>query len=201
MPNWCSTSYMIEGPHETLKKINDAILYHEVQENSSPDWEGNVLLALGITWKQSTPDGKNYYMRGFIQDSPSLGENTLEFYAEEAWGVTDFNLVLEKNFPDIKVYFNGEEPNMEVYLTNDKEGKYFPNRYFVDTCINGAYNLEYFETKEKAYKWLSEISNNKVTNEEQVEAFNKEPLDEDDFICIHEFSIVDNNKVKIKTEV
>lgn len=200
MPNWCTTDYVIEGPHETLKKINDAILHHEVEENSSSDWEGNVLKALGITWER-IPDEKGYYMKGFIQDSSFLDEDTLKFYAEEAWGITDFNLVLEKNFPDIKVYFNGEEPNMEVYLTNDKEGKYFPNRYFVDTCINRVYNSEYFKTKEKAYKWLSEISNNKVTNEEQVEAFNTEPLDEDDFIYIHEFAIVDNNKVRIKTEV
>ena len=194
MPNWCTTSYMIEGPHETLKKINDAILHHEVQENSSSDWEGNVLLALGITWKQNTPDGKGYYMRGFIQDSPSLGENTLEFYADEAWGVTDFNEVLEKNFPDIKVYFIAEEPGMEVYITNDAEGKFFPTRYYVDTCIKDDYQSEYFETEEEAYKWLSDITQGKITNEEQVNAFNSDVEDTDDFIYVYEFKIVNAQK-------
>lgn len=204
MPNWCTTDYVIEGPHEILEKIHEAILYPEVEEEASVEWEGNVLNTLGISWDRLDPNNEDKpydYMRGFIGGITKFNRNTLKFYAEEAWGVTDFNLVLEKNFPDIKVYFNGEEPDMEVYLTNDKEDKYFPDRYFVDTCINEVYNSEYFKTKDKAYKWLSKISNNKVTNEEQVEAFNKDPLNEDDFIYVHEFAIVDNNKIRIKTEV
>lgn len=49
MPNWCLTDYMIEGSEESLKKINDALLNHDVAEDSSENWEGNVLIALGYT--------------------------------------------------------------------------------------------------------------------------------------------------------
>ena len=197
MPNWCSTSYMIEGPHETLKKINDAILHHEVEEGSSPEWEGNILKALDIKWKRYDPDfphQRHSYMRGFINEPPSLGENTLEFDAEEAWGVTDFGEVLEENFPDIKVYFIAEEPGMEIYITNDAEGKFFLTRYYVDTCIKNDYQSEYFETKEEAYKWLSDITQGKITNEEQVDDFNSDVENIDDFIYVHEFKIVNDQK-------
>ena len=35
--------------------------------------------------------------------------DTLSFYAEEAWGLTDFNEVLAEHFPDIKIYWVVEE--------------------------------------------------------------------------------------------
>ena len=51
MANWASSSYVIEGPAKTLKKIYKAIKHPVVQEKSSEDWEGNVLLTLGINWE------------------------------------------------------------------------------------------------------------------------------------------------------
>ena len=141
MANWASTDYVIEGPKETLKKIYDAIQHPDTSEGDN-GWEGGVLKALGITWKERQSDGSGYYMRGFIQDPESVEFNpetdkVLTFYAEEAWGATDFNEVLEKEFPDIKVYYNVIEEGEEIYATNDKEGKYFTDRFIVDTCING----------------------------------------------------------------
>ena len=195
MANWASTAYAIEGPKEALEKIEKAILEHPVEEGSSEDWEGNVLKALNIDWEPNTPDGKGYYMRGFIQDEPWFDGDTLRFYAEEAWGATDFHEVLEKNIPDIKVFYVVEEEGGDVYATNDKEGKYFPERYWVNICINNDWDSDYFTEESSIYTWLSKKTNGEVTDANSVETWNDkhEELEDDDenFVSIHEIEIVE----------
>ena len=119
MANWASVAYAIEGPEKTLEKIEQAILQHEVKENSSDTWEGNVLYALGAKWTERE-HGVGDYMRGFINDEPWwFNDTTLRFSAEEAWGLTDFAEVLMRNFDDINVFWIVEEPGMVIYETND----------------------------------------------------------------------------------
>lgn len=194
MANWAYTNYVIEGTKETLNKIYDAIQHPDTSEGDE-GWEGGILKALGITWKESQPDGSGYYMRGFIQEdtiSFNEAENSLSFSAEEAWGATDFHKVLEENFPDIKVFYVVEEENEDIYATNDKEGKYFPDRFYVDTCIEGDYQSDYFTDKKDVFKWLKELSLGNIRNEKDVEDFNDKAAEDisDDFISIHEFKIV-----------
>ena len=198
MANWAYTSYAVEGSKETLKKLEQAILYPDIQEGSAEGWEGNVLRALGITWKQNSPDGSGYYMRGFINDEPWWQEEDyaiLRFDAEEAWGITDFDEVLTENFPELKVYWSTEETGMGIYKTNDKEGKYFPERFWVDTCIDGNYRSEYFKNEEAVYNWLSGITDGKVKNAQDAEDFNSDyensEASDENFIYIHQFTICD----------
>ena len=205
MANWAWTDYVVEGPEETLQKIYDAFHHHEVEEGSTASWEGNILKALGITWKDrkiisKKKDGeitflktKGYYMRGFIQDAPYWdNDGNLRFSAEEAWGATDFHELLEMNFPDIKVYYFVEEG---IYATNDKEGKYFKNRFYADCCIDGEYFSEYFMHESDMFKWLYRITDGRVDTMEKADAFNEEYEDsedsDDNFIFIYKCSIVD----------
>ena len=194
MANWAFTDYVVEGPHETLAKIYEAIKNPDTSEGDE-GWEGGVLKALGITWEERTPDGKGLYMRGFIQEEPSLGENTLEFYAQEAWGATDFNEALEGAFPDIKVFYKVGEEGGEVYATNDKEGKYFSERFYVDTAIDDEYDSEYFKDEESMWQWLTQRFQQKIHSMKDVEKWNEkhEELCDDDenFINIYKFAIID----------
>ena len=54
MANWAQTSYRIEGNSEDLQELNDlckAFLSKErpvMEEGASEEWEGNIILALGI---------------------------------------------------------------------------------------------------------------------------------------------------------
>ena len=67
MANWAQTSYRIEGNSEDLQELNDlckAFLSKErpvMEEGASEEWEGNIILALGI-------DKGSSYLRGFIQE-------------------------------------------------------------------------------------------------------------------------------------
>lgn len=198
MANWASTDYVIEGPKETLKKIYEAIQHPIVKPGSEESWEGNVLNTLGIKWKTRQPDGSGYYMRGFIQDKECIEfdhekDDTLSFYAEEAWGATDFNEALENAFPDIKVYYNVVEEDGEVYATNDKDGKYFPYRWHVEACFDGNYLYEDFTTAKAMYEWLSDNTDGRVKNAQDAEGFNSDyedsEADEENYILIHKVEI------------
>lgn len=88
-----------------------------------------------------------------------------------------------------------EESGCDVYCTNDKEGKYFPERYWADTAQDDIYQSEYFVTEEAMYKWLNEKYG--VKSEEEVEAWNANYKDsatkDENFIYIHEFEVIDGN--------
>lgn len=187
MPNWCGTDYIISGSKDTIHKIYDAISNSTVKPNSSKDWEGNVLLTLGIAFDESK------YMRGFINDDARIehdGEDTsiLIFSAEEAWGPTDFCKALKKEYQDdIEIYWYAAEPGMEIYETNDSEGVYFDNGYYVDTFVNGNYQDKYFSSEKEVLDWLTD--NFGLKSMKDVEEFNKK--NDDYYIYVHEIRIVD----------
>ena len=194
MANWACTTYVIEGPKDTLQRISDAIKNPITVEKSSKGWEGNVLNTFGIDFNCEI-NGRPAYLRGFIDADAEWEKDHLKFYAEEAWGTTDFKEVLEKYFPDIKVYFVTTEESCGVFETNDKEGKYFPDRYYIDVCINGDYDIEYFAHEDEMYKYIKKLTDGKVCNVDDVNKFNEkheEDGDEDEnFILIHTCRIVD----------
>lgn len=113
MANWASTSYRIEGNQKDLQELNNlykAFMNKErpvMEEGASENWEGNIVLALG------EEIGDNY-IRGFIHTC-ELSDGLLKICAEEAWGATDFNKLLEKHYDGMKVYFIVEEEMCEVY--------------------------------------------------------------------------------------
>lgn len=189
MANMASVSYRIEGPKEILEKIKDAIVMAMPDKKHWTEYRACEILGFSYETIDKASLG------GEISEEPSLGENTLEFYAEERWGLQDFAELLEKHFPDIKVYWTVEECGMEIYCTNDKEGKYFPERYWVDACIDSIYNSEYFKTKKDAYEWLDKLTYGRVKSEEDAEEFNADYEDAgtdcENFIYIHEFEVVE----------
>lgn len=195
MPNWASTSYAIEGPKKTLEWIEKAI-QESLSDKESCGWEVDILDKLGAKYEpRNIESHSGHHLRGHILDETLQWKgDALRFDAEEAWGVTDFDDCLKAKFPDITVYWIVQEEGCEVYQTNDREGKYFSDRYWVDTCIDGQYQSEYFKTEEAAYKWVSEITNGRVSSEAEAEAFNDDYADsegsDENFIYVHKFDVI-----------
>lgn len=201
MANWASTSYVIEGPRKTLEWIERAI-FESLANNEACGDERDILDRLGIKWEpRNIESHTGHYLRGAILEETTRWEgDILRFDAEEAWGVTDFDDCLKSKFPDIKVFWVTQEEGCEVYQTNDAEGKYFPDRYWVDTCIDAIYKSEYFKTEEAAYKWLSTITSGRVTDEDSASQFNDDyadsGADDENFIYIHKFDIISTPSCK-----
>lgn len=192
MANWASTSYAIEGGKEELNKLYeliDGFMKHKLEpvaEKASNSWEGNIVKSLGATEEQMNQN----YLRGFIEDY-DLCDNVLCIHAEEAWGASDFRHVLRQLMPNLNIYFIVEEPGCEVYATNDENGKYFSDRYYVDAYVNGNYESDYFKTEERAMAYVATLLGMESVSKNELESWNKDHEDGDDFIYIHEFEIVD----------
>jgi len=188
MANMASVAYAIEGSEESLKKIAEALIVAVNSDDKRYEmYQAAEYLKLPIT------DGTR--LGGEIEEEPTWDEKTgaLRFWSEERWGLQDFAELLEKQFLDIKVYWVVEESDMEIYCTNDKEGKYFHDRYWVDTAIDDIYNSEYFKTEEQVYEWLAKLTYGRVKSKEDVEKFNSDyedsGTDDENFIYVHEFEI------------
>lgn len=150
MPNWCSTAYAIEGNATELKKLYELMKDLEkrqkpsVQNGFGTTWLGCLVEALGESWEK-------IYCRGTWDNLKFNGE-VLTFNTETAWSPCNemFDMVCEK-YPTLRYFYQSEEPGMCEYWTNDDEGKYFPDRYYVDVCTSEEeYYSEYFQTW-KAY--------------------------------------------------
>lgn len=181
-----SVAYAIEGSEESLKKIAEAIIKAIHSKDKRYEmYQAAEYLKLPIT------DGTS--LGGEIEDEPELENGVLRFWSEERWGLQDFADLLEEKFTDIKVYWIVEEPGDDIYCTNDKEGKYFPKRFYVDACIDGFCSPGLFETEEEAYTWLDKLTNGRVKSKEDVEKFNADyedsGTDDENFIYIHEFKV------------
>lgn len=131
MPNWAYTQYHAVGDKEQIQKLHS--IMDELECMKAPGlhdngfgstWLGNLIIKLGGDWKK-------IYCRG-SWDNLCLNDDSLDFTVESAWGeLNEVREFIEKNFPDIKLYYQSEEPGMVIYVTNDDTGEYFPERYYL----------------------------------------------------------------------
>ena len=188
MANMSSVAYAIEGPQKNLEKILEAICL-AVADNKGHWEEWQACINLGFTEQELG----NKRLGGEISEDPDIVDGALRFWAEERWGLQEFEELLRQKFPDIKAYWVVQEEGCEVFCTNDREGKYFPERYWVDTAQDDIYQSEYFITEEAMYEWLNEKYG--VKTKEEVDAWNQDYEatgdDCENFIYIHEFEIVE----------
>ncbi|MEZ7675887.1 hypothetical protein O3603_11260 [Prevotella sp. 20925_1_30] len=191
MANWASTSYAIEGSKSDLERvfnvINDFVKSNvkPVEANASKKWEGNIVKALGASEEQM----KNNYLRGFIQTYEII-DGVLYIEAEEAWGATDFRHLLAKLMPKLTIYYIVEECGCEVYATNDCDGKYFTESYYVDICIDGDYFNDYFNTEEQVLSYVAQLLKKESVTMKDIDEWNEEQDDNENYIYVHEFKYV-----------
>ena len=191
MANWASTSYAIEGNNSDLERmfnvINDFVKSNvkPVEANASKEWEGNIVKALGASEEQM----KNNYLRGFIQTYEII-DGVLYIEAEEAWGATDFRHLLAKLMPKLTIYYIVEECGCEVYATNDCDGKYFTESYYVDICIDGDYFSEYFDTEKQVLAYVAQLLKKESVTMKDIDEWNEEQDDSENYIYVHEFKYV-----------
>ena len=191
MANWASTSYAIEGSKSDLERVFNVIddfvkgNVKPVEENTSKEWEGNIVTALGATDEQM----KNNYLRGFIQTYEII-DGVLHLEAEEAWGTTDFRHLLAKLMPMLTIYYIVEECGCEVYATNDCDGKYFTESYYVDICIDGDYFSEYFDTEKQVLAYVAQLLKKESVTMKEIDEWNEEQDDNENYIYVHEFKYV-----------
>lgn len=193
MPNWCSTAYAIEGDAKEVKSLYETM--KELQERKEPSvengfgttWLGCLVDALGGDWNE-------VWCRGDWSNLQFNGE-ILEFDTMTAWAPCNatFDFV-SKKFPTLRYYFQAEESGMAEYWTNDREGKYFPDKYIVDLYLpNGKWLNERFSDLTEVFKWFEEIAGQPVKSQQEILTVVEEwqQQNNDSFCDIYEYKIDD----------
>ncbi len=124
MPNWNKTKYVFTGSKEEIGKFNEIIektLSNE--ENKSGDFGNNWL---GFIVKELNENPYEIDCRGWIENPKLINKTTLKFTTWTAW-TSCFEMfeMICKKFPTLEYYFISEEPLCCIFVTNDKEKKYF----------------------------------------------------------------------------
>ncbi len=189
MPNWCDTTYKCVGDPKEVRSLYKVIQRNakrktpRVKNGFGVQWLGCIIDALGYDWEQ-------YQFRGEISHFYLL-DNVLTVHQNTAWAEQEgFRQVIEKAFPSIKVYYREEECGCEVYHTNDIAGRFFPERYFLDSYEDPMY----YETIEEAAVSVSGIVGHQVKPSvqaitEALDQYQEDHEDEDIFYSFHEFSV------------
>ena len=197
MSNTCFTTYKVVSENKkdvtklfkTIKRLDGRKT--PLVKNGWYDpklWLGCLVKALG-------GDPNKVYCRGTITFY-EMEDDVLTLHTETAWAeMSETRHFIESCFPGMKIYYIEEESGCEIFNTNDSEGIYFKDRYYLD----GFDDSEYFETLEEAAVYVKEIVGHEV--EATVKAIDKalsdyvEENEEDDPDCyysFHEFTVLES---------
>ena len=190
MANICLTYYVIEGEKEEVKdlykKLNRLLeMEKSLLENGfGKGWLGNIVGLFG-------GDTKKTPCRGDFSNLDIDANGTLLYLnTETSWVDMPevFDLVMSK-YKTLSYYFRAEECGVAYHATNDVEGKYFSERYVVETSLSC---MRIFENVEEICNCFEELTSVTVSNIEElgVEADKFNENDRGDFFCFHEIEVV-----------
>lgn len=119
MANYCISNYVFTGKEEEISKLYSILTECFNTESLEDEWIGKIAMQIGLS-----PD--NVYCRGWVRNINLKTKQILKLVTESAWSPC-FQLfdLISKKFPSINYYFKATEPNCDVYLTNDREKKFF----------------------------------------------------------------------------
>ena len=191
MPNWVDVMYKVEGDKHELEHLRSSIEYlKNLSEQFLPNsWDG---LWLGCLVKYLGGDPDKMYCRGEITEY-QIEDDVLSIRMNCAWGeMNEVRHFLEKYYTSIKIYYFAEG-ECDPY-TNDKDGKYFPERYILDDEQDV---WEEFKTLDDAVKYMESIYNRPFPKDvskikEILEEMTEGDDAEYDYIYFEEVEVVDD---------
>ncbi len=193
MANTCFTNYVVEGPAWALVDLYQKMKYLECtpfiassKHAWGPTWLGALVLILN--GKINGPEG--VYCRGMWCNLAYDG-TILTFDTETAWmEMEEFRHFLERHYVDLKIYYRSEEEGNNYYVTNDSDGKYFPDRFIVDIEADDYHE---FQTEKEALSFIENLIGRKLApTESPNEALEDWGEINNTYAAYKEFSVIDN---------
>lgn len=139
MPNWCNTTYKVTGEKEkvegflaVLKELS-AMPAPGLSENGfGSNWLGNVVIKMG-------GDPEEHYSRGewfFEDETQPIKDGVLSLTVLSAWKeMAGWRAFMEKAF-SVKIYYLAEELGGDIFQTNDRERRFFPDEWYLSYSSN-----------------------------------------------------------------
>lgn len=181
MPNWCRTSYTFytdtEKGREQLadfyNKLTASISGKHLcitKSDFGNKWLGNVIHAFTPQFLKLMPDnaictyeGYDVRFRGSVIDIMTHGDNEVLVITETAWGpMTEmWDMILKScGYDNISYVYQAEESNNGLFVTNDKTGRFYNDKYYVDLHIADdfhEYETDYISSDEDLLNYLNAV--------------------------------------------
>lgn len=198
MANYCSNSIAIYSyDKEKLDELYDLIVKF-FNENSSNNSIRALVVACGYSNDEALKmtDGRDTIVD--VDDEISEKERLYYFIfqTESAWNpnVDVFRKIISDKYgEELDIEHCSEEPGMGIFINTDEEGFFFTDRYYLNSCINGEYETEYFESREEVLDWVKskfpDIQATTMTYVHKIEEEVCKRIDErgDDFFTLRRF--------------
>jgi hypothetical protein len=199
MPNWCWTNYKFIGESDKIKQFYDFIC--DVRENPPMDTMTTSYNHMAQLLTKAGVDYRNSDCGGWVVDV-ILSEDgrTIEVTSEDKWCPKDrgwYDLLNALNLQDdIRMLYYGEEPNCEVYETNDVNREFVTDRYVMHANVTGGDNDRYDQSYEEEADIVDDVNliigtNCNTFDEAVIECQKYNEENEDNrYICIHKIDVV-----------
>ena len=187
MPNWSFNSYKCVGDIKEILDLNNKLMeLDNMKEPLLPNGFGN--LWLGCLVKILGGDAEKVYCRGDITEfSYNEEDDVLAIDTQTAWNeMEEVRFFLKKVYPSLEIYYYEEEPGCEIYQTNDRHGRFFPQRYILDD-LDGE-GPEYYDNTDSLLKAASEIFGKELKTMADL----NEAIEESDCFSLHCVNVVDD---------
>ena len=187
MPNWSFNTYKCVGDIKEILDLNNKLMeLDNMKEPLEPNGFGN--LWLGCLVKILGGDAEKVYCRGDITEfSYNEEDDVLTIDTQTAWNeMEEVRFFLKKVYPSLEIYYYEEEPGCEIYQTNDRHGRFFPQRFILDD-LDGE-GPEYYEDIDSLLEAASEAMNLKLDSMADL----NEAIEESDCFSLHCVNVVDN---------
>ena len=187
MPNWSFNTYKCVGDVKEILDLNNKLMeLDNMKEPLVPNGFGN--LWLGCLVKILGGDVEKVYCRGDITEfSYNEEDEVLTIDTQTAWAeMNEVRHFLEQLYPGLEIYYYSEEGGCEIYETNDKHGRFFPQRFILDD-LDGE-GPEYYDDIDSLLKAASEIFGKELDSMADL----NEAIEESDCFSLHCVNVVDD---------
>lgn len=176
MANICLTNYIVTGKESELRDLYSKMEFANESENAL---DISYCYFLVTTLGCEYPD---FYCRGDFYDvfiEEKEGEPPyLSFVIESAWReLSEWRAFINSKYPHLKFYFIAEEYGEDIFETNDKDHKYFVDKYILH--IDGDNEYFRFDEQEDIVKRINGATNLNVKTFDECLALS-DTLDSDD---------------------
>ena len=185
MANWAYTDYCIVGDINEVQDLNNKLMeLDKMEEPLEPNsfgnlWLGCLVAKLGGNWK-------DIYCRGQIIDF-SLDDGVLSVTTETAWSqMTEVRDYIQKKYPSLEIFYYEEESGWGIYQTNDREKRFFPQRYILDDFEGDG--PKYYNDTDSLLKAASEIFGKELKTMADL----NEIVENSDGYSLHDIQVVND---------
>lgn len=174
MANICTTTYIITGNDDEMKKLADLLKKHYFDEDGMakmryPD--------ISEAFSELTGEEDDSYGGVNYVDIDYKASGKIVLDIDTKWSRNDrIEQTINEYFPGLAVYFESEEFGCGIFETNDCSGTYFPRPYYY---ISSFDDDEYCEGDEELISKTNEFFDTKFKSiDECLEFYEKHQNDE-----------------------